>query len=82
MQGVRALSLFTCGLAFQIFLVVAIADLPKPDYSGCGPAPRQTLAEKLGLQGLPEVYEVFGIADAPPRPPAVDLQPEFGCIQI
>ncbi|HTU12920.1 MAG TPA: hypothetical protein VMG08_18670 [Allosphingosinicella sp.] len=81
MHGVRALSIFAAAAALQIFLVVAIADLPKPEYSGCGPVRHQTLAEKLGLQDLPEVYEVFGIADAPP-PPAVTYGPaKFGCIQ-
>lgn len=78
MQSVRALSIFACAMVFQIFLVVAIADLPKPDY-GCGPSGQQTLAERVGLQDLPEVYEVFGIADAPQPPP---VQSQFGCIQV
>ena len=78
MQGARTLSIFVCALAFQIFLVAAIADLPELG-AECG-SPRRTLAEKLGAQDMPELFEVFGLPDAPPRPPA-ELYPAFGCIQ-
>jgi hypothetical protein len=77
----RTFSIFAGAMAFQIFLVVAIADLPQqPDFTCGAAAPRATLAERLGVQDMPELYEVFGLADEPP--PKANPTPEFGCIQI
>ena len=80
MQGVRTFSIFAGAAAFQIFLVVAIADLPGPGDPRCS-TPRRTLAEKMGLQDMPELYEVFGLTDAP-MPAALRFpgHDEFGCI--
>ena len=81
MQGARTLSIFACALAFQIFLVAAIADVrTEPDKCR---TPRPPLAEKLGLQDLPELHEAFGLAVAPvPRVMAEDFSrgDYFGCV--
>jgi hypothetical protein len=80
MHGLRTFSIFSCAAAFQLFLVAAIADLPQPG-DECR-ALRASLAEKLGLQDSPELHEVFGIADRPTEPHALDRSRlEFGCIQ-
>jgi hypothetical protein len=82
MQGVRTFSIFAGSAAFQIFLVVAIADLPEPAGPLCSATPRPTLAERMGLRDVPEVYEVFGLADPPALAASARTGPaEFGCLQ-
>ena len=62
MQGARTFSVFACAAGFQLLLVAAIFDTQPPPHFG---AARTTLAQKLGIEGLPEVHELFGLEVAP-----------------